>query len=225
LLNLLQQMNTTTIKTLLTCGIIAPTLFVITFIVEDATRLDGYNPMKHPVSSLAIGDLGWIQTINFLITGLLTVAFATGLRRILKPPRGSILIGLVGMGLIGAGFCTSDPVYGYPINLPLVIAQFTVRGHLHDFFSIFVFVCLPIACFKFRKWFMMRQENGLAIYSVISAILMLLFFILAGAAFKQTPGLLEFAGLFQRLSIVSGVLWILVLAVYLRRNEKFLLVE
>jgi len=211
-------MNNSTTKNLLTCGIIAPILFVVVFIIEGATRNDGYNPLRHPVSSLAIGDLGWIQTCNFLVSGTLIILFAYDMRNIIKPPKGSILIALVGMGLFGAGICTTDPVYGYPTNLPMALAQFTFRGHMHDFFSIFVFICLPIACFKFRKWYSKRGSNGLAFYSVFSGISMLVFFALAAAGFKQTPGLLEYAGVFQRLSIISGVAWVLVLAVYLRRG-------
>ena len=67
---------------LLVCGAIAGPLFVIAFLIEGATRAD-YNPLRHPVSSLALGDNGWTQTANFIITGLLMLAFAVGLRRAL----------------------------------------------------------------------------------------------------------------------------------------------
>ena len=47
-------MNT---KTLLACGVIGGPLFVATFLVEDATRA-GYDLLRHPVSSVALGDSG-----------------------------------------------------------------------------------------------------------------------------------------------------------------------
>ena len=65
-------------KTLLACGVIGGPLFVVVFLVEDATRV-GYDPLRHPVSSLALSDNGWMQTANFVVTGLLALAFAAGL--------------------------------------------------------------------------------------------------------------------------------------------------
>ena len=78
-------MNT---KTPLACGVIGGPLFVAPFLVEGVTRAD-YDPLRHPVSSLAIGDSGWPQTANFVITGLLVLAFAVGLRRAFRSPEGS----------------------------------------------------------------------------------------------------------------------------------------
>jgi Protein of unknown function (DUF998) len=72
-------------KTLLVCGAIAGPLFTLAWAAEGATRAN-YRPLRHPVSSLELGDLGWTQRANFIVTGLLTLAFASGLRRALRPP-------------------------------------------------------------------------------------------------------------------------------------------
>lgn len=56
-------------RTLLASGVIAGPLFVGTFLAEGATRA-GYEPLRHPVSSLALGDHGWMQTANFVVAGL-----------------------------------------------------------------------------------------------------------------------------------------------------------
>ena len=77
-------------RTLLACGVIGGPLFVATFLVEGATRAN-YDPLRHPVSSLALGDSGWVQGANFIVTGLLTLAFAAGLWRALQPGKGSTL--------------------------------------------------------------------------------------------------------------------------------------
>src|SRR4051794_21435385 len=81
------------VRRLLTCGAVAGPLFVVVFLAEGATRA-GYDPLRHPVSSLALGDGGWMQTVNFLVAGSLSLAFAVGLRRALKaapgPARGSV---------------------------------------------------------------------------------------------------------------------------------------
>src|SRR5689334_5876007 len=127
--------QSTATRLLLVCGVIGPLLFIIVFLIEGATR-ENYNPFRYAVSSLSIGDRGWIQAANFLMVGVLLVAFAIGLRRALKGSRGGlwgpILIGLAGIGLFGAGIFTTDPIFGYPPDAPLVLAQYTVHGHLHD---------------------------------------------------------------------------------------------
>jgi hypothetical membrane protein len=75
-------------KALLACGAIAGPLFVLVFLLEGATRAD-YDPLRHPVSSLALGDYGWVQSANLVVAGLLTLAFSVGLRRAFRPPEGS----------------------------------------------------------------------------------------------------------------------------------------
>ncbi len=53
-------------------------VFAAAFLVEGGVR-DGYRPLRHPVSSLALGPRGWIQTANFAITGAACLAGAAGL--------------------------------------------------------------------------------------------------------------------------------------------------
>ncbi len=199
----------------LSCGAIGPLLFIVVFLLEGATRAD-YNPLRYPVSSLSIGDLGWMQTANFLMVGLLLCAFALGLRPTLRTSRGRVwgplLIGLAGIGLFGAGIFTSDPVFGYPPGAPLVLAQYSVHGHLHDLFSLLLFVGLPAACFVFCRRFATLGERGWAVYSILTGLGMLVTFVLAGMGFTQNPSLVNFAGVFQRLSIIIGLTWIALLA-------------
>ncbi|MCI0727528.1 MAG: DUF998 domain-containing protein [Chloroflexi bacterium] len=51
------------LKVLLVCGAIAGPLFTVAWLVEGATRAN-YDPLRHPISSLSIGELGWTQTVN-----------------------------------------------------------------------------------------------------------------------------------------------------------------
>ena len=136
-------------KTLLACGVISGPLFVAAFLVEGATRAD-YDPLRHPVSSLALGDGGWTQSINFIVTGLLTLAFAAGLRRAFRPPEGStwgpLLVGVWAVGLLGAGIFVTDPVSGYPPGFPDRLSGYSWHGALHDLFSLLAFVALAAAC-------------------------------------------------------------------------------
>ena len=71
---------------LLTAGIVAGPLFLVLWALQAFTR-DGFDPGRHPISLLSLGDLGWIQIANFVVTGALFVACAVGLRRVLHPGR------------------------------------------------------------------------------------------------------------------------------------------
>ena len=73
---------------LLRAGLVAGPLFIVLFLVEPAFHA-GYDPMRHPVSSLALGPGGWVQVLNFVVAGLLCLAFAAGLRRALRPGPGA----------------------------------------------------------------------------------------------------------------------------------------
>jgi hypothetical membrane protein len=208
------------LKLLLICGVIGPAFFIVAFLIEGATR-SGYNALRQPVSSLSIGDSGWTQAANFVVTGSLLLAFAIGLRIALRTSTGRVwgplLIGLAAIGLIGAGFFTTDPLNGYPPGTPLMPLVRSQHGRLHDLFGVPVFLGLPIACFVFTRRFARLGQPGWAAYSVISGLFMLITFVLAGMGFSQTPGFADFAGAFQRLSIGSGWIWIMLLAVHLLR--------
>jgi hypothetical protein len=208
-------------KRLLICGVISGPFFVITFLIEGLTRLN-YNWLRHPVSSLALGDFGWVQVANFIITGLLTLTYAVGLWRALRTPGGStwgpLLVGLFAIGLLGAGIFLTDPVSGYPPGTPdLHLVYSSNSARLHDLFGIPVFIGLPLACFVFCRWFARLGERGWAIYSVVSGFTMLASFILASMGFAQAEGLADFGGLFQRISIIIGFGWLTLLAIHLLR--------
>jgi Protein of unknown function (DUF998) len=129
---------------LLACGL-APALFVAVLLVEGAIR-PGYDPLHHFGSELSLGPSGWVQTTNFLITGLLVVGFASGLRRALGSGRGSvaapILTGVFGVTLIVAGIFPTDPKPGYPPGTAGTIEAITVPGRIHDLNALPCFAAL-----------------------------------------------------------------------------------
>jgi hypothetical membrane protein len=75
-------------RRLLACGL-APAVFVVVLLVQGAVR-PGYDPVSHFGSELANGPWGWVQEANFVVTGLLVLAFAVGLRRMLAGGRGAV---------------------------------------------------------------------------------------------------------------------------------------
>jgi hypothetical membrane protein len=204
-------------RLLLACGAIGPLLFILVFLVLGATR-PGYNPYRHPISSLSIGDTGWIQAANFLVTGLCILAFAIGVRRSLLSTKGGtwgpLLIGLTGIGFFGAGIFTTDPLFGYPASTTILLSQYTVHGHLHDLCSILVFLGLPAACFVFCRRFVTLRNGKCAAYSLLTGLAMLATSVLASIAFMQSPSFVSFAGVFQRVSVSLGLIWLTLLSIH-----------
>src|SRR5688572_9334762 len=100
-------------RLLLLCGALAGPFFSIIWFIAGLNRAD-YDPVRHPISSLSIGEFGGTQSFNFIITGLLTLALVYGLRDALQSRGGSKwgsrLIGGVAIGLIGAGLFVTDPM-------------------------------------------------------------------------------------------------------------------
>jgi hypothetical membrane protein len=198
------------------CGVAAGPLFIGTFLVEGATRPD-YRPLRHPVSSLALGPHGWMQTANFAITGALYLGFATGLRRAprttVPTKAGPILIGAAAVGLMGAGTFTTDPVSGYPPGTPDAAPAYSTAGALHDLFSAPTFLGVPAAALAFARGFLRCGQRGWAAYSAGSGLTMLATFALASAGFSQAPSLVDIGGLLQRASVITGFGWLTALAV------------
>jgi hypothetical protein len=213
---------------LLACGAIGAPLFVVVFLIEGAVpaiRAAGYSPLRHPVSSLAIGQFGWMQVANFLVTGCLLVAFAVGLRAALRRYSGGIwapvLVGLIAVGLIGAGVFTADPLNGYPPGTPAVPAAGarSTHGLLHDAFSALVFLGLPAACCVVGYRFARSGHKSWAAYSVGTAVVFLTGVVLAQMGFTQHPTFVSVAGLLQRLTLIVGLAWIAALALHLIRKS------
>jgi len=201
-------------RRLLRCGVAAGPVFVAAFLLEGATR-DGYRPLRHPVSSLALGSRGWIQAGNFAVTGALFLAGAVGLSRAGDPATSSravpALIGAAGAGLIGSAVFTTDPVSGYPPGTPDALTEPSAAGTAHNLAAVPVFFGLPaaaLACSR-RSW--RTGHRGFGRYSAGTAITMLTAMALAGAGFGQSPRLVRLGGLFQRVSIITGFSWLTVL--------------
>lgn len=207
-------------KALLVCGIAAGPLFTLAWLVEGATRAN-YDPLRYPISSLSIGDSGRMQIATFIITGVLTLAFAIGLWRVLRPSGavwGPGLVGLVGIGLMGAGVFVTDPLNGYPLGTPLIPTERTTHGILHDLFGVPFFLGLPITGLVFARHFARRGQRGWAAYSAISGITMFAVFFVARLSLR--PGFEDLAGLFglfQRITVTIGWVWLTLLAIHMRR--------
>jgi hypothetical protein len=205
-------------RVLLICGAIAGPVFTFLWFVTGLARTN-YDPMRHPISSLAIGEFGWTQVANFLVTGLMALALAYGLGDALQSRGGSkwaiIWIAAVGIGLIGAGLFVADPMNGYPPGTPPLLMQPTLIGRLHRLFSALVFFGLPGAGFTLARLFARNDEHAWATYSGFSAIAFIAMFILTSVGFAQVEPFVNYAGLLQRITLLIGLTWMTLLSLHL----------
>ncbi len=161
-------------RVLLICGLIAGPFYIIVGLIQALTR-PGFNMLRDDLSLLANGDLGWIQITNLVLTGLLVGAFAVGMRRALPagPGRiwGPILLGVYGIGLIGAGFFTADPAFGFPPGTPADAHTISGHGLLHIVTAGIGFLALIAACFVLARRFASQRQRGWAAYSLATGVI------------------------------------------------------
>jgi len=151
---------------LLVCGVLAGPLFV-TVIAAQALTSDGFDPSRHPISALSLGDRGWIQIADFVLAGVLSVAFAVGLRRVLGPAPtvGPLLIAVYGVGLIVTGAFVGDPGLGFPPGTEPGIPPLSWHAAVHAVAPPVAFGALIGVCAVFTRRFLAGGRRGWATYS------------------------------------------------------------
>jgi len=165
--------ETSLTRSLLGYGVIAGPLYVTVSLAQALTR-DGFELTKHPWSLLANGPWGWIQIANFIVCGAMMVTFAAGLRRVLRPGRGSrwapVLFGVYGASLIGAGLFRADPTLGFPPGTPAGPGAVSWHGMLHLGVAAIGFGCLIAAGFVVARRLSADGRRGWAVYSRVTAV-------------------------------------------------------
>lgn len=205
-------------RLLLLCGALAGPVFTVAWFVEGLIHPD-YDAMRHAISSLARGEHGWMQVVNFLVTGVLTLALAFGLPSVMTglSTWAAILLGIFGLGFLGTGPFITDPVNGYPPGTPPLVLPPSPIGSLHFFFAALAFG-LPAACFVFASYFAKHGDGNWALYSRLTAIAFISTYAIALAGFLQVEALIPYAGLWQRIALTIGLLWMTLLALRLMKQ-------
>ena len=108
-------------RALLACGAVAGPVFIAAVLIQALSR-PGFDLTRHPASLLSLGDLGWIQITNFVVTGLLFVVSAASMLQMVRrgQPGGwaPILIGVFGVSMVFGGVFLADPGLGFPPGAP-----------------------------------------------------------------------------------------------------------
>jgi Protein of unknown function (DUF998) len=198
-------------STLLGCGVVAGPWFLLVSFGQVLTR-DGFDLRRHPLSALSLGDLGWLQVTNFVVTGLLVLAFAVGLRARLRGGRagtwGPLLLGAHGLGLVAAGVFTADPALGFPPGAPAgVPSAYSWHATLHGVAFAGGMLALTAACFVFARRFAASRRRAWAGYCAATGVAALLL----GAPVPVYAPSVRFA-----LAAVVTFAWIMAIAARLR---------
>jgi len=203
---------------LLACGMIAGPFYIVVGVIQALTR-PGFDILRHDLSLLANGDLGWMQITNLLVSGLLVIAFALGMRRVLHGSRGGtwgpLLVGVYGLGLIGAGFFTADPAFGFPPGTPPDAHTISWHGLLHFITAGIGFLALIAACMVMARRFASQGLRGWAIYSVVSGILFFAAFVGVATGSGQSWSVIGFW-----IGVLFIWAWISILAARLRKESN-----
>ncbi|BCB76111.1 hypothetical protein GCM10022251_67860 [Phytohabitans flavus] len=161
-------------RSLLWCGVLAGPVFLGSWLVQALTR-DGYDPARHPISLLSLGDLGWVQIATFVASGALLLACAAGLRRVLRPGRagtwGPVLVAVNGIGLILAGVFVTDAGAGFPPGAPEGAPErISWHGALHEVGFAATAASWLAVCFVLRRRFVAEGRRRWAVACLLAPL-------------------------------------------------------
>ncbi len=204
---------------LVSCSGVGAFLFTATYLLEGITQQD-YSAWQQPISALSLSPVGWVQQVNFVVFGILTLLSAVGWYRLLTPGKAKIWFPLyqsiAGLGLIVAGFFPMDPFPGYPPGV--VLTAPTVHGTIHTVGAYVIIVAFANGCAVLAYLFARELRwRGWAVYSALTCVFIYVFWI-AFVTGSAGPA----AGFVERLSAGSHALWscLLVVTLFFRRRRR-----
>jgi hypothetical membrane protein len=179
-------------------GIVGPVLFTATFVALELIRGSDYDRVSETVSALEAGPHGWVQQANFVVFGLLTIAFAIGLHAAVAPSRrgfaGPLLLGISGVGALLAAAC---PIAEGSAGEKVSPIGHTVAGTMFFATSAIALIVLSRRLGKDPRW------SGLAGYAATAgAVAIIGFFAMGALVMPDDAPLHDYAGLGQRILVL-----------------------
>lgn len=159
-------------RSLLRLGILAGPVYLAVGLAQ-ALVWDGFDLARHPLSVLANGPGGWVQTANFVLCGLMVIAAAAGFARALRPQSRATawLLGVFGASMIVAAIFPADPVDGFPVGTPEGFpTTMSNRGLIHFMAGGIGFLALAAACMAGALAMARRKRRSMAGLSLFSGV-------------------------------------------------------
>jgi hypothetical membrane protein len=198
------------IRTTALAGIIGPIWFT-TFVVLQGLLLPDYSHVRMPISALAAWPTGWIQNVNFYVTGALLMAFAVALHHAVQAtPRGGAGVALLvvgGIGVVWAGIFPWKMVDGVPTE---------TAPHVIGAVMAFAATGLGLIVFS-RRMVADPRWRHLTTYTMLTGTTILLLFVAVGFfAIDESTPLHAWTGLLQRVLCAVWFTCLIVLTIRLR---------
>ena len=194
---------------------------VVLYVVLDAVAQllpPHYNPISQAESDLAVGPYGFVMTINFVLRGLLSLLFLVGLARTIESAGGRWTQYRGGFVLLGVWGVGALLLAAFPTDVPATPVSW--HGAIHLVVALIAFlagafgILLLALRFGENRTLAPAREWAVAL-GALSVVLCLLELGLPFAA----PHLADrIGGLTERLFLGSVLLWILLVALFLRAS-------
>lgn len=197
-------------------GMIGSILFVSVFTVAGWLS-PGYSPARMFVSELSLGPQGWVQILNFVLTGTLILIFGRGLASHFSTGpasrSGPVLIQGIGGSLIASGPFITDP--------SAILDQSSPHGLVHGIFGAIVFTFAPVSCYVFYRRFRVDPAwQHLAGWTLTSGLILTIGIGVLKISQQPDSALFEWKGMAQRVLLVTFMAWVFAVASHLRRVAR-----
>ena len=173
-----------------------------------------YSPISQAESDLAVGPYGFVMTVNFVVRGVLSLAFLAGIYGATTVGRRSpVGVGLLGVWAVGAFVLAASPT-------DVGSGPATLHGTIHDLTAVLVFVAAAVGEVLLSLRF--SDDPRLARFGTPAMTVAVLAFLALLALFYANvhPRLAaEAFGLFERVFLGLVLLWMLLVAVYVLRQD------
>lgn len=197
-------------RSMLGWGVVAGPFYLVFALILALTR-DGFDLSKHALSLLTLGEGGWLQTLNFALTGIMVIVAGWGLLRAVEGRgRGAGIAVIVAGAAIGlAGVFRPDPMAGFPAGGEATVSM---SGILHLILGATEFIAFAVAAFLLARFFVLRGERRRAAWSRIAGVVIVAAFA-GGAALSARPGGVALLWL----TVVTSLAWLLTSSIWIYR--------
>lgn len=168
-------------RSLLGWGVVAGPFYLAFGLILALTYAE-FDPTRDALSLLLRSDLGWLQWLNLVLSALMVIAAAAGLRRTPGwPPAAAVLVAAYGLCLVLSAVFPPDPTDTFPPGT--ATTDVSTVGVLHLIFGGLGFLSIAIAAIIAGSWLGARHRRG-AFWSRLAGVAIIITF-LAGGALSQ----------------------------------------
>jgi hypothetical protein len=189
-------------------GIIGPVAFIGIMLSLDIIQWETI-PFLQTISDLVHGAFGWLQTLAFILIGVFFIIFAVKLYSITRKKISSIT-GSSFFGITSVGFLM---IAAFPSEIGNI--GLSIQGLVHNSIAGIISASFIIGCLAFAHHF--KKDPHWKPFWIFT--MFTVFLCLASAIFWSVAPEPELKAVGERLLLISGFIWMLVISVQLMRSH------